>query len=178
MTSSGAPHRIDRIVDVLIDRNHPFWKDERQAAIYNEAAAAALVLQAFLMVIVGSIGLHIVGKPAIGLVTAMVLTVTVGQFLIMGVLLRRHVDFDVKTWTKQASSKRKLFALCTYLFYVVCLLRTQFGDTKFDKLDASTIAGLAAGAAFAIGIGVLVSKASKRAIQKRQAAADQMDSGE
>jgi hypothetical protein len=178
MTSSALPHRIDRIVDVLIDRKHPFWQDERQAAIYNEAAAAALVLQAFLLVIVGSIGLLIVGKPAVGLVTALVLTATVGQLLIMGVLLRRHVEFDMKAWTKQASAKRKLFALCTYLFYVGCFVWTQYRDTKLGKFDTSTIAGLVVGGAFAIGLFALVGWASKRAIQKHQAASQVGDSGE
>ena len=168
MTSSALNQRIDRFVDVLIDRQHPFWSDERNAIVYNEAASAALVLQTFLMVFIGGIGLLIVGKPALGLVTAMVLTVTLGQMLILGVLLRRHVEFDLKTWTKQASGKRKLFGLCTYVFYVACFLWAQFRGSKTGNLDGSTIAGLIVGAAAAIALFVLLGWALKRAVKKRQ----------
>lgn len=175
MTSSNPTqavppvHRIDRVVDALIDRKHPFWKDERQAAIYNEAACAALVLQAFLLVIIGGIGLLVVGKPAIGIVTAMVLTVTLGQMLIFWVLLRRHVEFDAKTWRKQTSAKRKAIALCSYLFYLGCFTWAKSRDTKFGGLDFSTIAGLITGAITAVGLIALVSWTSKRAVKKRQA---------
>ncbi len=175
MTSSNPTqavppvHRIDRFVDALIDRKHPFWKDERNAAIYNEAASAALVLQTFLLVIIGGIGLLIAAKPAIGIVTAMVLTATLGQMLIFWVLLRRHVEFDVKTWSKQASAKRKAIGLCTYLFYMSSLAWTKFRDTKIGKLDVSTIAGMVTGGAAAIALLALAGWASKRAIKKRQA---------
>lgn len=108
----------------------------------------------------------------------MVLTVTVGQLLIMGVLLRRHVEFDLKAWAKQASPKRKLFALCTYLFCVGCFMWTQFRDTNVGSLDASSIAGLVVGGVFAIGLFALVGWASKRAIQKHQAINQAGESGE
>ncbi len=170
-SSTQPARRIDRLVDALIDRKHPFWQDERQSAIYNEAASAALVLQTFLIIIVGGIGLVLVGKPAIGLVTAMVLTATLGQFLIFGVLLRRHVEIDVKSWQKHASKTRKVVGLAVGGFYLACFLWVKYRSTKIGKLDLSTIAGLVTGAAFAVALFALISIASKRAIQKRQAQA-------
>jgi hypothetical protein len=175
MTSSNLTqpvrptHRIDRFVDALIDRKHPFWKDERNAAIYNEAASAALVFQTFLLVIIGGIGLLIAGKPAIGIVTAMVLTATLGQMLIFWVLLRRHVEIDMKTWSKQASAKRKAIGLCTYLFYVGAFIWAKFRDAKVGNLDLSTVAGMVTGGAAAIALFALLGWASKRAIKKRLA---------
>jgi plasmid maintenance system antidote protein VapI len=162
-------HRIDRLIDTLIDRKHPFWKDERQAAIYNEAASAALVLQTFLLVIIGAIGLLIAGKPAIGIVTAMVLTATLGQMLIFWVLLRRHVEIDMKAWSKQASLKRKAIGVCTYLFYVGAFTWAKFRGTTIGNVDLSTIAGLITGSVTAIALFTLVGRASKRAIKQRQA---------
>lgn len=169
MPSSVKPHAIDRVVDALIDRKHPFWNDERQSAVYNEAAAAALVLQGFLIVLVGGIGLLVVGRPATGIITAMVLTVTAGQMLIVGVLVRRHVEFDAKTWSRQASPVRKGVAALLFVFYVVCFLWARFHSVKRTDLDGSTIAGMVTGAAFAVVLLLLVGAASKRAIRKRQA---------
>ncbi len=168
MSTSSSNHRIDRIVDTLIDRNHPFWQDERQAAVYNEAAAAALALQAILIIVVGGIGLLLVGRPAIGIVTAMVLTVTVGQVLIFGVLLRRHVAFDTKKWREQSSPTRRRVSLLLGVFYVACYVWARFHDTHFSKIDWSTIAGFATGIGFALALVALGAFASKRAIAKRQ----------
>jgi hypothetical protein len=170
--TTASTHPLDRIVDVLIDRKHPFWKDERNAAIYNEAASAALVLQTFLIVIIGGIGLLFAGKAAVGIITAMVLTVTVGQALIFGVLLRRHVEIDVKTWQKQSTMRRRIVSGGLALFYLACCLWAQFHQTKIGKLDASSIAGMVTGAAFAVGLFVLVGWASRRALKKRQAQAE------
>lgn len=169
MSSPRNLRPIDRVIDVLIDRRHPFWKDERQTAIYNEAAAAALVLQAILVVIIGGIGLLVVGKAAIGIVTAMVLTVTAGQMLIFGVLVRRHVDFDLNEWNKHASPIRKTVAIGLGLFYVACYLWARFHTSNIGDLDGSTIAGMATGAAFAIGLFLFAGAAAKRALRKRQA---------
>ena len=36
MKSSRFDTRIDRIMDALLDRQHPFWRDERQRAVYTE----------------------------------------------------------------------------------------------------------------------------------------------
>ena len=168
MSSSADARPIDRLVDVLLDRKHPFWSDERQAAIYNEAAAAALTLQAILVVFIGGIGLLVVGKPAIGIVTALVLTVTAGQMLIFGVLVRRHVEFDLKTWNRQASPLRRGVALVLGLFYVACYLWASFHPTKFAEMDWSTIAGMVTGAAVAIALVALAGAASKRAVRTRQ----------
>lgn len=174
MPSSPKPHAIDRVVDALIDRNHPFWNDERQSAIYNEAAAAALALQGFLIVLVGGIGLLIVGRPAIGIVTAMVLTVTAGQMLVVGVLVRRHVEFDARTWSRQASPARKGVAALLFAFYVACYLWARFHSGERGHLDGSTVAGLVTGAAFAVGLMALAAALSRRAIRKR----DTQDVGE
>jgi putative transcriptional regulator len=57
--------RIDRFVDVILDRDDPFWKDERQRAIYNEAAAAALTLQSYLICIAGGVGMLVAGKAVV-----------------------------------------------------------------------------------------------------------------
>jgi hypothetical protein len=98
----------------------------------------------------------------------MVLTVTAGQALVLGVLLRRQVEIDLKTWSKQTSVTRKAVGASLALFYLACCLWAQFHTTKVGKVDGSTVAGLITGAAFAVGLLALVSRASKRAIKKRQ----------
>lgn len=112
------------------------------------------------------------GKAAVGIVTAMVLTVTAGQILIVSVLLRRHIDFDVKAWSKPASSTRKGLAVLLVLFYASCYLWATRDTFTGGDLDASTLAGMATGAAFAIGLLFVVVAASKRVMRKHQAEDD------
>ncbi len=104
------------------------------------------------MVSIGGIGLFVVGKPAIGIVTVLVLTVTAGQMLIFGVLVRRHVEFDLKTWSRQASPLHRGLALVLGLFYAACYVWASFPTTKFAEMVRSTIAGMVTGAAVAIAL--------------------------
>jgi hypothetical protein len=168
MTSTASPHRIDRIVDALIDRKHPFWQDERQAAVFNEASSAALVLQSILLPVVGGICLLIVGRPAIGTVTAMLLTLVIGQFLVMKVLLRRHVHFDTKAWRKDSSPFRKRVGLLAGLFYVACFLWARFHTLSPSKVDTETWAGLGSGIAFTVFAMAVATYAHKRSLKKHQ----------
>jgi hypothetical protein len=149
MNTNQTPSRLDRFVDLLLDKKHPFWKDERQRAVYNEAAAAALMLQTFLVVFVGSIGLLIVGKPVLGLVTAMVLCGTVGQYLMMAVLNRRHVELFPSGWQKQTSAGRRAFALAIWLLYVLSAAWVFASDAESDSSKGALVGG-------AIGIVVLL----------------------
>lgn len=128
MNSSAAPSsRLDRLVDFLLDRQDPFWNDERHRAIYNEAAAAALMLQTYLVVVVGGVGLLIVGRPALGLVTTIVLCGTAGHYLIMAILNRRHVELFPRGWRKKTSWGSKAFAIAITLFYIACALWAMVG---------------------------------------------------
>jgi hypothetical protein len=140
MNTNQTPSRLDRFVDLLLDKKHPFWKDERQRAIYNEAAAAALMLQTMLVVFIGSIGLLIGGGKVLGLVTAIVLCGTAGQFLIMAILTRRHVDLFPTGWQKQTSRNRKAFSIAISLFYAASALYVMLTDGS--DLNKSRVAGL------------------------------------
>jgi uncharacterized BrkB/YihY/UPF0761 family membrane protein len=147
MSTDHSSSRLDRFVDLLLDKKHPFWKDERQRAVYNEAAAAALMLQSFLIVFVGAIGLLVVGKPALGLVTAIVLCGSVGQYLIMAILNRRHVDLFPSGWQRQTSLGRRVVAALVALFYVACVLWVLL-----DRQDEDTRHGLLVGGVFGLAV--------------------------
>jgi hypothetical protein len=150
MNTNQTPSRLDRFVDLLLDKKHPFWKDERQRAVYNEAAAAALVLQSILVTFVGSIGLLVGGVKVLGLVTVLVLSMTVGQFLIMAILTRRHVDLFPAGWQKQTSRSRKIFSIALSLFYAASALFVMLTDgTDWDR---SGIAGLVVGGLGGAGV--------------------------
>jgi hypothetical protein len=168
MTSTASTHRIDRIVDALIDRKHPFWQDERQAAVYNEASSAALVLQSILLPVVGGIGLLVVGRPAIGIVTAMMLTLLIGQFLVMRVLIRRHVQFDSKAWRQGSSIFRKRMGLIVGIFYVACFLWARYHSLNPSKVDTETWAGLASGIAFTVLAMAVALYVHKRSLKKHE----------
>ena len=165
MNRTAKPHWIDRTVDALIDREHPFWQDERQAAVYNEAASAALVLQATLIPIVGGIGLLIAGKPAVGLVTAIMVAAGVSQWLVLGVLLRRRVNIDLSEWRKGMSTRRKVVSAAVGLFYAACFAWVQFRTFDLPK-DRDTVVGMVVGAASAIIALVIVGRMSKRNLAK------------
>ncbi len=167
MTSFASPHRIDRVVDALLDRQHPFWQDERQAAVYNEASSAALVLQSILLPIVGGVGLLIVGRPAIGIVTAMMLTMLAGQGLIMRVLTRRHVQLDPKAWRKGSSPFRQRASLLVAIFYIACFAWARFNTFNPSKVDKASLASLLGGVAFGLAAATAALYAYKRSIKKR-----------
>jgi hypothetical protein len=152
MTTSAAPSsRLDRFVDLLLDRNHPFWNDERQRAVYNEASAAALVLQTVLTVFVGSIAILIGGVKVLGLVSSIVLCATVGQFLIMAILTRRHVDIFPTGWQKQ-SRNRKLFSIALVTLYAGSALFVMISNGK--DWNISTVVGTLVGGLVGGGLGI------------------------
>jgi hypothetical protein len=160
MSLTTSPHRIDQIVDALIDRKHPFWKDERQAAVYNEASTAAVALQALLLPVVGGVCLLIAGRPAIGIVTAMILTSVLAQGLIMRVLMRRNVQVDGKSWRKDSSPFRKRVGLSVAIFYLACFFWARFHTLNPAKIDGATWAGIVVGGAFVIGAALYASNRS------------------
>jgi hypothetical protein len=127
MSSSKSPSRIDRFVDALIDRNHPFWNDERQTAVFHEASTAGFTLQGIVLPIVGSLCLLIGGRPVIGVVTAMLLTSVLSQFLVQALLARRHVEIDMKSWRRDSSRFRRLLTVAVVALYFACFAWARFG---------------------------------------------------
>ncbi len=171
MSTPTKPPVIDRIVDLLIDRNHPFWKDERQTAMYNEAAAAALALQGILIVLIGGIGLIVVGTKALGLITAMVLTVVGAQGLVLAMLKRRHIDFDFPGW-KQSSTASKRISVSLSIFYLACFFWAKFFEETTSKFDQSTAAGMVVGALSAIGLFAVLATVLVRKLKHGQSMDD------
>jgi hypothetical protein len=153
--------RFDRLIDLLLDRKHPFWKDERQTAVYTEGATAAFIFQSLLVPVVGGIGLLIGGKQVLGIITAMVLTVGMGGWLVFGVLARRHVDIDVKQWTKDSSRTRRAVSIVISLFYAACVLWVLYRDS-LKTGDRSTVLGSLVGAGTAIAGFVVAAKVLRR----------------
>jgi hypothetical protein len=155
MNTSAAPSsRLDRFVDLLLDSKHPFWKDERQRSVYNEAATAALMLQTLLTFVVGTIGLLVGGVKVLGIVTAMVLCGTVSQFLIMAILTRRHVDLFPAGWQKHTSKSRKTVIIALSFMYagsVFFVMLTDGTDWSRSGVAGLVVGGLAgAGVTFAL----------------------------
>jgi hypothetical protein len=154
---------FDRFVDLLLDRRHPFWADERQAAVYTEAATAALNFQAFAVVVVASATLLVGGKPVLGAVTALVLAATCGQYLIMAILTRRHVDLFPGGWRRQMSKGRAAVTLVVALLYVASALWVLGRSQPFDP-TGSDVALAAFGLAVGGGaVGALSAWSSRRA---------------
>jgi hypothetical protein len=150
MKTNQTSSRLDRFVDLLLDKKHPFWKDERQRAVYHEASTAALSLQSILVTLIASIGILIAGVKVIWLVIALVLTVSATQFLIMAILSRRHVNLFPSGWQKQTSRNRKIFPIAVNLFFLACVLFAMLSDGK--DWDRSTIAGMLVGGLTGAGV--------------------------
>ena len=134
-------------MDALLDREHPFWRDERQRAVYTEAATAALVLQSVLMPIVGGIALLVGGRSILGVITAMMLILSLSQWLIFAVLARRNVDLDLGKWRKDSSPTRRRLSIGLAIFYTGCVLWVLFSGNVVD--DSSTLMGVVSGMAVA-----------------------------
>ncbi len=153
---------FDRLVDALIDRKHPFWRDERQAAVYHEGSTAAMTLQSLLAPIVGGVCMLIGGKPVIGAVVVMLLVSTFCQQILVGILFRKRVSIDPKAWARGSSRGRKLTIAMVFLFYTGCYLwasgAARFDSTPDGRSLAAVAAALVCGGAVAGGLFALYQK--------------------
>lgn len=129
-----GPARFDRVLDFLLDRRHPFWRDERQGAIYNEASAAALQFQALLLLPVASGCLFIWGRPALWAVLAIVGFCSLSQYLVFGILRRENVELFPPDWRKQVSPSRRIIAPASVSMFFFACAWVQVDGQWFDNL--------------------------------------------
>lgn len=167
---------FDRLVDALIDRKHPFWRDERQSAVYHEASTAAMTMQSLLAPVVGGVCMLIGGKPVVGAVLGMLFVGIVCQQIIVGILFRRRVGLDPGAWFKGASRPRKLATAVVFLFYISCYMwvsrtASQFDTTPSNRSILAIAIGLAGGGAV---IGALLALYRKKTAALLQAEDDDL----
>ena len=142
-----TPTRQDplvRLAHVVGDFSNPFYDEERQRDVWNEASAFGFQLVIWVVLAVGTGTVWLVGAPAVPYVgTALVL---LGVVCGLTVAYAQHLGVDLTGRERMARWRMLPYALLV-LALVLGLLRAQE-----EPIEASTLAGMATGA----GVGVLL----------------------
>lgn len=106
------------------------------------------------------------GRRVLGFITAMMLILSLSQWLIFAVLARGNVDLDLRKRRKDSSPLRRRLSVGLALFYTGCVLWVLFSD---DVEDSSTLVGIVCGlAAVVLMFAVVWGSVQRRAKRTRQ----------
>lgn len=157
--SSTPQDRLVRFAHVVGDFGNPFYGEERQRDVWNEASAFGFQLVLWCLLSVSTVTVWVVGAPSVpyvllalgllGVVSG--LTVAYAQHLGVELTAREHV----LRW-------RLVPYVALVLALLVGLLRAQE-----EPLTLSTVAGTVAGMATGVGVVLLVALLAARGRSKR-----------
>ena len=127
-----------RAAGVVGDLDHPFYEEERQRDVWNEASAFGLQLVLWTVLSVGTVTVWVVGAPSVPYVC--VALGLLGVICVLTITYARHLGVEL------AGRDRMLrWRLLPYVLLVVALL-VGLLRTRQGPLDASTVAGMVTGA--------------------------------
>jgi len=148
--SSTRQAPIVRMAHVVGDFSNPFYAEERQRDVWNEASAFGLQLVIWCALTIGTASVWVVGAPAVPYVCAALLVV--GAVCGLTVAYAQHLGVDLN-----GRDRMMRWRLVPYALLVVTLL-VGLLRARQEPLDVSTTAGMVTGAA----VGVLLAAAALR----------------
>lgn len=152
--SSTRQDPLVRLAHVVGDFSNPFYAEERQRDVWNEASAFGLQLVIWCALAVSTATVWVVGAASVPYVCAAM--VIVGAISGLTVAYARHLGVDL-TGRDHVLRWRMLPYLLLVVALLVGLLRAQE-----EPLDPATLAGLATGAALGVLAAVLGLRRSRR----------------
>jgi carbon starvation protein CstA len=148
--SSARPDTIVRVARFVGDFSNPFYAEERQRDVWNEASAFGLQLVIWCALTICTVTVWLVGASSVPYVCAAMLLV--GAIGGLTVAYAQHLGVDL-TAREHLLRWRMLPYAVLVVALAVGLLRAQA-----QPLDPATLAGMATGAA----VGVLAAVAGLR----------------
>ena len=154
--SSTRPATIVRLAHVVGDFGNPFYAEERQRDVWNEASAFGFQLVIWCALLLGTATVWVVGAPSVPYVSATL--GLVGVISGLTVAYAQHLGVDLTGRDRMARWRMLPYAVLVVLL-VVGLVRAQD-----EPLEASTVAGMVTGA----GTVLLVAAVSLRRRSREQ----------
>ena len=129
------------------DLGNPFYREERQRDVWNEASAVALQVLIWLHLLAATAVVWIVGADAMPYVSVLLATIGLAGWIaiLYSASLGVHVQSGAKT-----SWRRMVPLLVVVVLLATGIIRAEAGNFSVDGW--STVAGMAVGAAFAFGV--------------------------
>ena len=140
--SSTRQDPIVRVARFVGDFSNPFYAEERQRDVWNEASAFGLQLVIWCALTVSTATVWVVGAPSVPYVGAAM--VLVGAVCGLTVAYAQHLGVDLT-----AREHLRRWRMLPYALLVVALL-VGLLRAQEEPLEPSTLAGMATGAAVGV----------------------------
>jgi len=152
-----------RAAAVIGDLSNPFYREERQRDVWNEASAVAFQVLIWLHLLAATAAVWIVGADAVPYVYALVAMIGLASWI--SLLYAWSLGVDV-TGSSRLSARRMIPIAVLIVLLAVGLIRaTSVDGGVFD--DWSTVAGAITGAAMAGAVFAVGSWYMKRRLRAR-----------
>lgn len=142
MTTRPGP--LVRAARAIGDFDNPFYDEERQRDVWNEASAFGFQLVLIATLLATTVTIWVVGAPALRYVQGAVILVGLASILTIGYASRLGVDV---TQPQRLVRVRMVPVALVLVALIVGMLRASATD-----LSASTVAGMVTGAAVVAGL--------------------------
>lgn len=149
----SEPDAFDRVTTRIGDLDHPFYDEERQRDVWNEASAVGFQFLLWAMLLTAAAAAWIGGPTALPLVVATTVPVGLAGILVVAYAARRGIDLSTTT----AGVGRGRAALV-----VALLLALVTGLLHQVDVDVATLLGIAVGAALPLVVAVVVTRRGRR----------------
>ncbi|TFV65205.1 UNVERIFIED_ORG: hypothetical protein E4P37_10900 [Bacillus sp. AZ43] len=164
MTADRSQNWLVRSAAVIGDLSNPFYGEERQRDVWNEASAVALQVILWLSFVAATVAVWFVGEPAVPYVYTLIGIIGVASWVAVLYSWSLGVQIDNPAWL----NRRRLAAVLVLAALLAAgLLRATASGIAVD--DWSTVAGMVTGAGAVLVVLALVSRSAR----KRLAARDQ-----
>ena len=145
-----------RAAAVIGDLSSPFYREERQRDVWNEASAVALQVMIWLHLIAATAVVWIVGAAAMPYVCGLLGLMGVSGWV--AILYSWSLGVHVETSTRK-SRRRMVPLLAVVVLLVAGMVRAEVGTVSVDGW--STAAGMLTGAAVAVVVLVAVTRLAR-----------------
>lgn len=153
-----------RAAAVIGDLSNPFYREERQRDVWNEASAVAFQVLIWLHLLAATAALWIVGEDAVPYVYAVVAMIGLASWIAM--LYAWSLGVDVPG-SSRLQARRMVPIAVLIVLLAAGLIRATAADGAFD--DWSTVAGAVTGAGVAVAVFAAGSWYTKRRLRVRDA---------
>jgi len=158
---ADRPHNwFVRAAAVIGDLSNPFYREERQRDVWNEASAVALQVLIWLHLMAATAAMWIVGADAVPYVYALVAMIGLAGWIAVLYSWSLGVHVESSRWT---SWRRVVALLVVVVLLAAGLLRAEFGHVTVDGW--STVAGMVTGAVVVLGLLAAVSRFARSRTQ-------------
>jgi hypothetical protein len=140
-----------RAAAAIGDLSNPFYAEERQRDVWNEASAVALQVLLCLNLLAATAAVWIVGAGALPYVYALLATIGIASWIAILYSWSLGVHVEDRKWVPR---RRKIAVLVVAVVLAAGMLRAQTGHVLADW---STVAGMITGAAAVVVLFAAVS---------------------